>query len=127
MSYKGPGTSLTLSSLRQNGAEGKASLAHMAAAREALTSLAHDPAIRKFPGKVGGLKDRQPMLSSGEDVTSISWGGTSGLKCTHHHHRVPFFLTKHFKLISLCLETQLDLTFPYFDQTQEQYTSQGKY
>lgn len=40
----------------------------------ALTSLAHDPAMRKFPGKVGGLKDRQPMLSSGEDVTSISWG-----------------------------------------------------
>lgn len=44
---------------------------------EALTSLAHDPAIRKFPGKVGGLNDRQPMLSSGEDVTSISWGGKS--------------------------------------------------
>jgi hypothetical protein len=41
----------------------------------ALTSLAHDPAIRKFPGKVGGLKDRQPILSSGEDVTSISWEG----------------------------------------------------
>lgn len=39
------------------------------------TSLAHDPAIRKFPGKVGGLKDRQPMLSSGEDVTSISFIG----------------------------------------------------
>lgn len=42
---------------------------------QALTSLAHDPAIRKLPGKVGGLKDRHPMLSSGEDVTSISWGG----------------------------------------------------
>ena len=28
---------------------------------------------RKFPSKVGRLKDRQPILSSGEDVTSISF------------------------------------------------------
>lgn len=38
-----------------------------------LTSLAQDPAIRKFPGMVGGLKARQLMLSSGGEVTSTSF------------------------------------------------------
>lgn len=37
-----------------------------------LTSLAQDPPMRKFPGRVGGLKARQLMLSSGGDVTSTS-------------------------------------------------------
>lgn len=36
--------------------------------------------MRKFPDKAGGLKDRQPMLSSGEDVTSISWRGKASIK-----------------------------------------------
>ena len=39
---------------------------------EALTSLAHEPPIRKLPGMVGGLKARQLMLSSGGEVTSTS-------------------------------------------------------
>lgn len=38
-----------------------------------LTSLAHEPPIRKFPGIVGGLKAKQLMLSSGGDVTSTSY------------------------------------------------------
>lgn len=40
-----------------------------------LTSFAHDPAIRKLPGNVGGLNAKQDMLSSGGDVTSISYKG----------------------------------------------------
>lgn len=39
---------------------------------KALTSLAQDPPMRKFPGMVGGLKARQLMLSSGGEVTSTS-------------------------------------------------------
>jgi len=38
-----------------------------------LTSLAHEPPTRKFPGIVGGLNAKQLMLSSGGDVTSTSY------------------------------------------------------
>lgn len=53
-----------------------------------LTSFAHDPAIRKLPGSVGGLKARQPMLSSGGEATSISCNRSQSytellMSCTH--------------------------------------------
>lgn len=51
--------------------------------------------MRKFPGKVGGLKDRHPMLSSGDDVTSMSWGGKAVLNChIATLPNLPFLLTK---------------------------------
>lgn len=51
--------------------------------------------MRKFPCKVGGLKDRQPMLSSGEDVTSMSCvGGEANVRCLRHHF-IPNCLLSH--------------------------------